>query len=200
MQTDGEGTSSDRFIRETGLAGDFALLVEPVLADLGFRLVRVDVTGRDGKTVQIMAERPNGAFTIEDCETISRNISPLFDVHDRIAGSYRLEVSSPGIDRPLVRASDFVDWAGHEAKIEMTEPVGGRRRFRGVIEGFEEGEVRIAADLEEGGPTHLGLPLALVAGARLVMTDGLLREALKRAKERHKDGAGKPDPLTTESE
>src|SRR5690606_5841407 len=135
------GADARRFIRETGLAAEIAELVEPTVEDLGFRLVRVQILGRDGPTVQIMAERPGGTITIEDCEEISRQLSPLLDAHDPLRGSYRLEVSSPGIDRPLVRPSDFEDWAGHEAKIELKELVGGRKRYRGVLEGFEDGEV-----------------------------------------------------------
>jgi ribosome maturation factor RimP len=157
-------------------------LVEPALLDRGFRLVRVAVSGGEGKTVQVMAERADGTLTIEDCETISRDISPLLDVHDPIAGRYRLEVSSPGIDRPLVRPSDFEDWSGYEAKIELKEPIDGRKRFRGTLEGFEDGEVRIAVDLDQIGRTVIGLPVGLVGEAKLVLTDELIREALRRAK------------------
>jgi ribosome maturation factor RimP len=157
-------------------------VVEPALLDGGFRLVRVAVSGGDSKTVQVMAERPDGTLTIEDCETISRDISPLLDVHDPIAGAYRLEISSPGIDRPLVRPSDFEDWAGYEAKVELKEPIDGRKRFRGTLEGLEDGEVRIAVDLDQIGRTVLGLPIGLVGEAKLVLTDDLIREALRRAK------------------
>jgi ribosome maturation factor RimP len=129
-----------------------------------------------------MAERADGTLTIEDCETISRDISPLLDVHDPIAGSYRLEVSSPGIDRPLVRPSDFEDWAGHEAKIELKEPIDGRKRFRGTLQGFEDGEVRLEVELDQVGRAVIGLPVGLIAEAKLVLTDELIREALRRAK------------------
>jgi len=118
---------SERFTRETGLAADIAALVEPALEDLGFRLVRVQVLGRDGQTVQIMAERMDGTMSIDDCETASRQLSPLIDAHDPLPGSYRLEISSPGIDRPLVRPSDFSDWAGHEAKIAIAARSKGSR-------------------------------------------------------------------------
>ena len=104
---------------------------------LGFRLVRVTVSGRNGTTVQIMAERPDGTITVEDCADISRQLSPLLDAHDPITGHYTLEISSPGIDRPLARPSDFEAWAGHEAKIEMKELVAGRKRFRGVLKGLD---------------------------------------------------------------
>jgi ribosome maturation factor RimP len=182
MHAGGDGALRDRFIHETGLAARVADLIEPALQDGGFRLVRVAITGQEGKTVQVMAERADGTMSIEDCETVSREISPLLDVHDPIAGSYRLEVSSPGIDRPLVRPSDFEDWSGHEAKIELKEPIDGRKRFRGTLEGFEDGEVRIAVDLDQVGRTVLGLPVALVGEAKLVLTDDLIREALRRAK------------------
>ena len=182
MHAGGDGALCDRFIREAGLAARVADLVEPALLDRGFRLVRVAVSGGEGKTVQVMAERADGTLTIEDCETISRDISPLLDVHDPISGRYRLEVSSPGIDRPLVRPSDFEDWSGYEAKIELKEPIDGRKRFRGTLEGFEDGELRIAVDLDQIGRTVIGLPVGLVGEAKLVLTDELIREALRRAK------------------
>jgi len=177
-----------RFIRETGVAAAIAALVEPVLEDLGFRLVRVQVSGRDGQTVQVMAERPMGGMSIEDCEAVSRTLSPLLDAHDPVPGSYRLEVSSPGIDRPLVRVSDFLDWRGHEAKIELKSPIGGRRRFRGVLKGLDGDKVRIAIDAEEA----LALPVDQIADAKLVLTDELIRETLRRAKhgQRADKGAG----------
>lgn len=186
----GEQSFDVRFARETGLAASVAGLIEPALSDLGFRLVRVTVSGRDGQTVQIMAERPDGSLTIEDCEAISRQISPLLDVHDPVSGSYRLEVSSPGIDRPLVRPSDFEDWAGYDAKVELKEPVDGRRKFRGRLEGFEAGEVRMDVELDSGERHILGFPVALVTEARLVLTDELIREALSRAKGKTNSGIG----------
>jgi ribosome maturation factor RimP len=169
------------------LAAKVAAVIEPVLDSRGFRLVRVTVTGREGKTVQVMAERPDGTMTIDECEAVSRELSPILDVHDPVAGSYRLEVSSPGIDRPLVRPSDFEDWSGYEAKIELREPIDGRKRFRGVLEGFEGSEIRIELDLDQGGRTVIGLPIALVAEAKLVLTDELIREALRRAKKYNKE-------------
>jgi ribosome maturation factor RimP len=117
-------------------------------------------------------------------------VSAVLDVHDPVAGSYRLEVSSPGIDRPLVRPSDFEDWAGYEARIELNEPVDGRRRFKGRLEGFDEGEVRVDVEIEGVGRQLLGLPVSLVSDARLVLTDELIREALARAKGRTTGGVG----------
>jgi ribosome maturation factor RimP len=158
-----------RFARETGTARVIADLAEPVLEELGFRLVRVKVSGRDGGTVQIMAERPKGEMTVEDCATISRSLSPVLDAYDPMPGQYRLEVSSPGIDRPLVRPSDFALFAGHEAKIELKELVDGRKRFRGVIEGVEADEARLRIELEgTPEPVVIGLPFSLISEAKLV--------------------------------
>ena len=171
-----------RFIHETGLAAQLAALAEPVLNDLGFRLVRVAISGRNGTTVQIMAERPDGTITVEECAEISRNLSPLLDAHDPLPGHYALEVSSPGIDRPLARVSDFETWAGHAAKLELKEPVSGRKRFRGVLEGVDDGEVRIKVELDQLGQQIIGLPVGLIAEARLLLTDELIRESLRRSK------------------
>ena len=186
-----ESADTTRFLRETGIAAEIAAIVEPVLGDLGFRLVRVKIQG-DGRDriVQLMAERPDGSITVDDCEAISKGVSPVLDVADPISGAYRLEVSSPGIDRPLVRPSDFEDWSGHEAKIELKDAIDGRKRFKGILEGFEDGEVRIKADTGEHGIQHLGLPVNLIADAKLVLTDELIREALQRAKERHSTRPG----------
>lgn len=185
--------SDARFIGETGLAGQIATIVEPVLADLGFRLVRVVLSGRSGSTVQIMAERPDGTITVKECAEISRRLSPVFDVHDPIQGQYTLEVSSPGIDRPLVRPSDFESWAGYEAKIELKELISGRKRFRGVLEGAAGDEVRIEVELDQLGRQVLGLPIGLIGEARLVLTDELIREALRRAKKSVKEQAAAAD-------
>ncbi len=164
------GAKADqRFAHETGPARTIADLAEPVLEELGFRLVRVKVSGRDGGTVQIMAERPSGEMTVEDCATISRRLSPVLDAYDPMPGQYRLEVSSPGIDRPLVRQSDFALWAGHEAKIELKELVDGRKRFRGLIEGVAKDEVRLKIELEgKAEPVVIGLPFSLIGEAKLV--------------------------------
>jgi ribosome maturation factor RimP len=173
--------SNERLSRETGAALRVATLIEPVLANLGFRLVRVRMSGASGRTLQIMAERPDGTMTIDDCETASRAISPLLDVEDPVSGRYDLEVSSPGIDRPLVRREDFERWAGHEAKIEMLAPHAGRRRFRGILGGFVDGEVRLFLDQPSGGErVTVSLPFAGIAEAKLVLTDELIADARKR--------------------
>lgn len=183
-----------RFIKESGAAAEIATLAEPVLESLGFRLVLVRITGGQGPVVEIMAERPDGSMSIEDCKTVSHNLSPVLDVHDPLPTSYRLQISSPGIDRPLVRPSDFDQWAGYEAKIETKELIDGRRRFRGLLEGFEDGEVRIEVDLgKETGIQVIGLPLSLVAEAKLVLTDVLVRESLRRAKKGATGEAGGVD-------
>ena len=179
-----------RLARETGPAQRVAALAEPVLADMGYRLVRVKMSG---PTLQIMAERPDGTFTIDDCEAVSRALSPMLDVEDVIPSRYHLEVSSPGIDRPLVRASDFETWAGHEVKIEMTVPVAGRKRFKGNLEGFHEGEVRLFIENPEGAakePLLIGVPFADISDAKLVLTDRLIEAAKSRLPARgYGDGA-----------
>ena len=183
MGNQDEVSLDDRFIKESGRAAQIAEIIEPSLADLGYRLIRVQLMGREDKqTVQIMAERSDGEFAIEDCETISRQISPLLDAFDPIDEAYQLEVSSAGIDRPLVRRSDFDNWAGYEVKIELKELLDGRRRFRGIIEGFTDGEIRLEVDLDQIGRQVLGLPVAIVESARLVLTDDLIRESLRRSK------------------
>ena len=171
-----------RLVRETGLAARIAAIVEPTLAGLGYRLVRVKVSGRDGMTVQIMAERPDGSFTIEDCEAASRTLSPVLDVEDPVPGGYRLEMSSPGIDRPLVRASDFARAAGHEAKIEMEVPVEGRKRFRGEIVGVDGDDARLRFVGPDGEQQTIQLAIGDMGDARLVLTDALVAESLKRSK------------------
>jgi ribosome maturation factor RimP len=174
---------TERFIRESGPAAEVAALVEPVLEDMGFRLVRVLMSKRDGGSIQIMADKAGRAINVDDCADISRRLSPLLDAHDPIEWRYFLEVSSPGIDRILVRPSDFEDWAGYEAKIELKDVVDGRRRFRGVLEGYEEGEVRIEVQLDETSePQTIGLPLELIHDAKLVLTDELIRASLAKAK------------------
>jgi ribosome maturation factor RimP len=173
--------SDKRLIIETGVAARVATLIEPVIADLGFRLVRIKVTGQNGCTVQIMAEREDGTMSVADCEGVSRAVSPVLDLEDPIGRAYYLEVSSPGIDRPLVRAGDFTRWAGYEAKIEMAVPVNGRKRFRGVVRGAENGEGLVELpDVKEGEEPLVRLPLADIGEARLVLTDELVRESLRR--------------------
>ena len=174
-----------RFLIETGLAARVAAVAEEALAGLGLRLVRVKIIGGSGKgsqTVQIMAERPDGTMSVEDCEEASRAVSPALDVEDPVPGVYNLEVSSPGIDRPLVRASDFERWTGHEAKIELRAPLEGRKRFRGIIRGLDGGAALIELPDQDGEELTASLALDDIAEARLVLTDDLIRESLRRAK------------------
>ena len=172
-----------RLTRETGLDARIAHIVEPIANDLGYELVRVKVSGLNGMTVQIMAERPDGTMTVEDCERLSRNVSPAMDVADPINREYHLEISSPGIDRPLTRSKDFETWAGHEAKIEMDEPVNGRKRFRGVLLGVRDGAagVRLLDTPAEGEAGEAWLPIESIGEARLVLTDSLVKAALRRS-------------------
>jgi ribosome maturation factor RimP len=172
-----------RLIIEPGRAARVAALVEPVLAELGYRLVRVRISGLAGCTVQIMAERPDATMTVEDCEAASRALSPVLDAADPIEGAYRLEISSPGIDRPLVRRSDFDRYAGHVAQVEMLAPIGGRRRFRGELNGTEGECVRLRrsdAAAPEGADVLLRIDDMMEA--RLVLTDALVSESLRRSK------------------
>src|SRR5215208_3052119 len=167
-----------RLITETGVAARVAAIVEPVVEDLGFHLVRVKVSGQNGCTVQIMAEREDGTMSVEDCEAVSRALSPVFDLEDPVERAYNLEISSPGIDRPLVRRQDFERWTGYEAKIEMAVPLAGRKRFRGIIRGVEGETVAIELpDVKEGEERLARLPLSDLAEARLVLTEDLMRES-----------------------
>lgn len=177
-------TSADkRLVRETGVAQRVATIIETVLAGAGFDLVRVKVTGQNGCTVQIMAERPDGTMSVDDCEAVSRLISPLLDVEDPIDREYHLEVSSPGIDRPLVRLRDFVRWVGHEMRVEMEVPANGRKRFRGLIDGVDgDAAVLKLEDAPEGADPLVRLPVRDIREARLILTDDLIREALRRDK------------------
>ena len=178
-----------RLIVEQGMAARVAAIAAPVLDGLGYRLVRVRVSATSGCTVQIMAERPDGGMAIEDCEAASRALSPVFDAEDPIEREYRLEISSPGIDRPLVRRSDFERYAGHEAKIEMAVALDGRKRFRGILTGVEGGAAKLRRkDAADGEPADVLLPIGDMAEARLVLTDELIRESLRRGKLAHEHG------------
>jgi ribosome maturation factor RimP len=162
---DGKGSVVD--------TGKIEAMIAPSLEAMGYRVVRIAITGGRRATLQVMAERiDDAAMTVEDCAEISRTLSALLDVADPIAGAYTLEVSSPGIDRPLVRREDFVRFAGFEAKIELTAPIDGRRRFRGRLLGVEGDRLRVLVEA-----TPVDLPLAAVARAKLVLTDALLAAA-----------------------
>jgi ribosome maturation factor RimP len=182
-----------RLIVDSGLSARVAAVAEPVLEGMGYRLVRVRVSGMAGCTVQIMAERPDGSMSIEDCEAVSRALSPVLDVADPIERGYRLEISSPGIDRPLVRRSDFERYAGHVIKLEMSAAVAGRRRFRGVLLGAEGDVARIRrTDAVPGESDEALLPIGDMAEARLVLTDELITESLRRGKAAERRAAAGP--------
>ncbi len=172
-----------RLIAEPGLSARVASVAEPVIEALGYRPVRVKVSAADGCTVQIMAERPDGSMTVEDCEAVSRALSPVLDVADLIERAYRLEISSPGIDRPLVRKSDFDRYTGHLAKIEMEVAIDGRKRFRGLLGGTEGEAARVHRDdAAPGEDADVLLPIHEMSEAKLVLTDELVTLALRREK------------------
>jgi len=171
-----------RLVAEPGLPARVAAIAEPVLEGLGYRLVRVKVSGADGGTVQVMAERPDGSMTVEDCENASRALSPVLDVADPIERAYRLEVSSPGLDRPLVRKSDFERYAGHVARIEMEIPVDGRKRFRGLLLGTQGDMARLRRDDAENEAPEALLRIGDMSEAKLLLTDDLVAQALRREK------------------
>ncbi|MER8828266.1 ribosome maturation factor RimP [Mesorhizobium sp. M0938] len=189
--------SDDRIIRESGIDARIALIVQPVLRAIGFRLVRVHLTGQNGLTLQIMAEREDGTMTVEDCEEVSRAVSPALDVDDPIEKAYHLEVSSPGIDRPLVRKSDFATWTGHLVKMETSVLVADRKRFKGKIAESDADGVLIERDKAAYGeePT-VRVPYDAIAEARLILTDDLIRDALSkdnRARKEAKKRRGEPE-------
>jgi ribosome maturation factor RimP len=182
-----QAASEPRLIVEQGVAARVAAIAEPVLVGMGYRLVRVRISGLDGCTVQIMAEQPDGTMTVEDCETVSRALSPVLDVADPIDRAYRLEVSSPGMDRPLVRRSDFERYAGHQLKVEMAAAIAGRRRFRGVLLGTQGDAARIRRDdAAPGEANEVLLSIEDMSEAKLVLTDALIAESLRRGKAQQK--------------
>ena len=188
-----------RLITEQGTAARVAAVAEPVLEGLGFRLVRVRISGLAGMTVQIMAERADGTMTVEDCETVSRTLSPVLDAADLIERAYRLEISSPGIDRPLVRRSDFERFAGSSIKIEMAVAVDGRRRFRGRILGTQGEAVHLHR--EDAGPdeaSEIVLAIEEMAEARIVLSDDVIVQSLKRSKNRQHDTHRQHSPHPTQ--
>jgi ribosome maturation factor RimP len=182
-----------RLILETGLAARVATIVAPAIGDVGYRLVRVRITGQNGCTLQIMAEREDGTMSVDDCEAVSRAISPVLDVEDPMERAYHLEISSPGIDRPLVRASDFARWIGHEVKIEMAVAAHGRKRFRGdIISSDATTAIVRRADAKPDELADCPLPITDMGEARLVLTDALIDAALGRQAKPGQKGSGQP--------
>ena len=180
--TGNQALGEPRVIADTGLAARVGSIVVPVLAELGLRLVRVKVSGLAGCTVQIMVERPDGSMTIEECEAASRSVSPVLDAADPIDRAYRLEISSPGLDRPLVRRSDFARHIGQKVKVELDVAHEGRKRFRGTLLGVEDGGARIRSDDAKDGIAEFVLAFDDMADARLVLTDELIAASLRRGK------------------
>jgi len=176
-----------RLVTEMGMAARIAHVAQPVLAGLGYRLVRVKLSAQAGMTVQIMAERPGRLMTVDDCALASEALSPALDVEDLVKSAYRLEVSSPGIDRPLVRVSDFREAVGREARVEMNTLIGGRKRFRGRIKAVEgEGAAaNLILECSDSKPGEFGqasLSLHSIAEAKLVLSEALLRQSLRASK------------------
>ncbi|MBD8665154.1 ribosome maturation factor RimP [Rhizobium sp. CFBP 8752] len=189
-QTDSE----PRLIVETGLELRVAEIIEPVLTSMDFRLVRVRMLNQNGATLQIMAERNDGTMDVEGCEEVSMAISPVLDVEDPIDREYHLEVSSPGIDRPMVRKSDFERWNGHIVKCETSILVDNRKRFRGKItdvtsEGFTIDRDQVA----DGETQHLLIPFTALSEGKLVLTDELIRDALRADKAAKQQAANQND-------
>jgi ribosome maturation factor RimP len=191
------GLDEARLIEDPGASQRVGRIAAPVLRDLGYRLVRVKISSGGGATVQVMAERPDGAMSIKDCERASAALSAVFDVEEPMAQAYRLEISSPGIDRPLTRESDFLRAVGHEARVEMAAAINGRKRFRGRLEAVAPGPDGPAARMlliaDDKAETHVELPIRAMADARLVLTDDLIRAALRREKAAHKGAARAPE-------
>lgn len=172
-----------RLITETGIDARVADIIEPTIVEMGYQLVRVKLSSQNGLTLQIMAERPDGIMTVNDCEKLSMAISPVLDVEDPIDKAYHLEVSSPGIDRPMVRKSDFTKWTGHIVKFETSVMVEGRKRFRGTIKSVSEDA--FVLDREAAGKDEdplVSIPFNTLSEARLILTDELIRDALKADK------------------
>lgn len=169
-------------IAKTALDRRLADIVQPAIEGLGYELVRLRLQGGKTATLQIMADKPEGGIEVDDCARISTELSAILDVEDPISDEYVLEVSSPGIDRPLTRLKDFDAWTGHEAKIETAEAIDGQKRYKGLIQGTEGDEILIEID-RPGGAVTIGLTFDLLADAKLVLTDDLVRETLRQRKD-----------------
>src|SRR6201995_3178321 len=182
LSADTDLLSEPRLVVEPGVGARVSAVATPVLQAMGYRLGRIKIFREAGCTVQIMAERPDGSMQIEDCEAISKALSPVLDIADPVDRAYRLEISSPGIDRPLVRRSDFERYAGHLVKIEMAVAHQGRKRFRGTLGGVEGDAVHLHRDdTRAGEDADVMLVMEDIADARLVLTDELIAESMRRA-------------------
>lgn len=169
-------------IAKTAIDRRLADIITPVIEGLGFELVRVRLMGGKTRILQIMVDRPEGGIEVDECAQVSTAVSAVLDVEDPIEDNYILEVSSPGIDRPLTRLKDFDMWVEYEARLETTEMIDGRRRFKGVLQGTEGDEVLI--EIEEGGESiTIGLKFDWLSDAKLLLTDELIAEVLRQRKE-----------------
>ncbi len=181
--TNADNQHEPRLITETGLDQRLADIIEPVIVDIGFRLIRVRMLNQNGMTMQVMAEKNDGTMTVEDCEQVSMAISPVLDVEDPVDKEYHLEVSSPGIDRPLVRKSDFVRWQGHLVKCETSIIIGNRKRFRGkIVEADADGFTIERDQVAYGEEQKVVIPFTALSDAKLILTDDLIRDALRADK------------------
>ncbi len=181
--TNADNQHEPRLITETGLDQRLADIIEPVLVDIGFRLIRVRMLNQNGMTMQVMAEKNDGTMSVEDCEQVSMAISPVLDVEDPIDKEYHLEVSSPGIDRPLVRKSDFARWQGHLVKCETSIMIGNRKRFRGkIVEADADGFTIERDQVAYGEEQKVVIPFTALSDAKLILTDDLIRDALRADK------------------
>ncbi|WP_064681596.1 ribosome maturation factor RimP [Rhizobium bangladeshense] len=181
--TNADNELEPRLITETGLDQRLADIIEPVLIGMGFRLIRVRMLNQNGMTMQVMAERNDGTMTVQDCEEVSMAISPVLDVEDPIDKEYHLEVSSPGIDRPMVRKSDFVRWQGHLVKCETSIMIGNRKRFRGkIVEADADGFTLERDQVAYGEELNVTIPFTALSDAKLILTDDLIRDALRADK------------------
>lgn len=175
------GTPASSLIAKTAIDRRLAGIVSPVIEGLGFELVRLRLQGGRHPLLQIMADRPEGGIDVDDCAAISTAVSAVLDVEDPIEDKYTLEVSSPGIDRPLTRLKDFDLWEGYEARIETSEQIDGRKRFKGVLRGTEGEEVLL--EIENAGEmVTIGLQFDWLSDAKLVLTDELIEEMLRQKK------------------
>jgi ribosome maturation factor RimP len=181
--TNADNELEPRLITETGLDQRLADIIEPVLIGMGFRLIRVRMLNQNGMTMQVMAERNDGTMTVQDCEEVSMAISPVLDVEDPVDKEYHLEVSSPGIDRPMVRKSDFVRWQGHLVKCETSIMIGNRKRFRGkIVEADADGFTLERDQVAYGEELNVTIPFTALSDAKLILTDDLIRDALRADK------------------
>ncbi|ASS54987.1 ribosome maturation factor RimP [Rhizobium leguminosarum] len=181
--TNADNELEPRLITETGLDQRLADIIEPVLVGIGFRLIRVRMLNQNGATMQVMAERNDGTMSVQDCEEVSMAISPVLDVEDPIDKEYHLEVSSPGIDRPMVRKSDFVRWQGHLVKCETSILIDNRKRFRGkIVEAGADGFTLERDQVAYGEEQKVTIPFTALSDAKLILTDDLIRDALRADK------------------